>query len=99
MLRMKVVIIGTAGRGDDAQRLTPHIWQRMTEHASQKVSKLCSDDWSLVELISGGAAWAGTLSLHHMLSYGLNVMTRPRRRTFTPAASTIEFDAPFPMRI
>lgn len=50
---MKLAIIGTAGRGDDRQKLTPAHW-RMMEIIGQTVSVTLEAD----ELVSGGAAVA-----------------------------------------
>lgn len=48
-----LAIIGTAGRRDDADRLTPEHWEMMVASA-----RLVASEQSVTHLVSGGAAWA-----------------------------------------
>lgn len=54
---MKIAIVGTAGRGSDAAKMSPAIFNKMAQYAKQCISKL-SPEHSKVILVSGGSAWA-----------------------------------------
>lgn len=54
-----LAIIGTAGRRDDASKLTKAHWDNMVEIALGLVNKESPDS-----LVSGGAAWADHVTVH-----------------------------------
>lgn len=53
-----VAIIGTAGRGDDASKMTKELFQRMCQSAIGVLTSEWKLDLARVKLQSGGAAWA-----------------------------------------
>lgn len=61
---MKIAIIGTAGRGNDADHLNLSAWSRMNDKARDAINglKLTTLDLT-VELVSGGAAWADHIAV------------------------------------
>jgi len=40
-------------------KMTKQVWDHMVTKAADLVNKECKGDWSTLELVSGGAAWAG----------------------------------------
>ena len=54
-----LAIIGTAGRGDDARKLTKNHWLRMID-AAKKVIEI----EEVTDLVSGGASWADHVAIH-----------------------------------
>lgn len=53
MFEKTLAIIGTAGRGDDAKKLTIDHWRDMIQ-----VAKEITESEKIGDLVSGGAAWA-----------------------------------------
>ncbi len=60
---MNIAIIGTAGRGDDAARLTKDIYFQMLEIVRKISSYLALQSEGKWTAISGGAAWADHLAV------------------------------------
>ncbi len=60
-------IIGTAGRNDDAFKLSARSFIKMGEFVHDIVTNRLQIQWNDVDLISGGAAWADHLAVHHFL--------------------------------
>ena len=54
-----VSIIGTAGRGADSAKLTNKIYLKAIEKAKEAITGKFRLSLNNVELVSGGAAWAG----------------------------------------
>lgn len=54
-------IVGSAGRRGDAARMTKELYWKMVEKAELVILNELKLDSSRVHLVSGGAAWAGTL--------------------------------------
>ncbi len=81
-----LAIIGTAGRGADARRLTPRHFADMVE-----VARLIVDDVGPVELVSGGAAWADHVAVVLFLQE-LKITKTPRFRL------TLHLPAEFDLR-
>lgn len=54
---MRVGIIGTAGRKEDAPKMTAQLYTRMCEKAAKTINEFATGD-DPVHLVSGGAAWA-----------------------------------------
>ena len=75
----KVSIIGTAGRGADGRKLSKDLHYRTVE----KTKEVISDIWKLklsdIHLVSGGAAWAGKLSLKCLTQDNLKYSLTPPR--------------------
>lgn len=61
-------IIGTAGRGEDAYRLSARSFIKMGELVHEIVTRKLQVQCTDVDLISGGAAWADHLAVHHFLA-------------------------------
>jgi hypothetical protein len=51
-----VAIIGTAGRKDDAIKITKDLWLKMMAKAEEHIEKTLGFKWENVHMISGGAA-------------------------------------------
>ena len=64
--RARVAIIGTAGRGEDAARMTAKVFDAMVARTGQALA-----EWKLapaqVHLVSGGAAWADHVAVRLFL--------------------------------
>lgn len=58
-MKKTLAIIGTAGRGEDAKKLTKNHWHKMIS-AAKKVIEL----EEITDLVSGGAAWADAVAVH-----------------------------------
>lgn len=56
-----VSIIGSAGRKGDAAKMTKDLYWKMVEKAELVILNELKLDSGRVHLVSGGAAWAGTL--------------------------------------
>lgn len=64
---VKVSIVGTAGK-DNTSNMTAQLLSAMYEKAATLITqKFCIPNESL-ELVSGGAAWSGSLIVIHALS-------------------------------
>lgn len=59
---MRLSIIGSAGRKDDAPRMTSELYGKMLASASNLVSALKKTEKEVI-LVSGGAAWADHLAV------------------------------------
>lgn len=57
-------IIGTAGRGEDGQKLTKDSWDRMIAVANETIIRIKPD-----YLVSGGAAWSDHLAVKLYIDY------------------------------
>ena len=57
--RARVSIIGTAGRGADSAKLNKEIYLKAIEKAKEIITGRFRLPLNKVELVSGGAAWAG----------------------------------------
>ena len=62
----RVAIIGTAGRKEDARRMTADLYYRMVHDANKRICEMY--DPSEVILVSGGAAWADHVAVSLWLS-------------------------------
>lgn len=58
-----VSIIGTAGRGGDGNRMTRELFYSMCEKAATVLERDWAMTWDSVDLVSGGAAWAGAFCI------------------------------------
>lgn len=61
-------IIGTAGRGIDGMRLRRETFSLMSTFVKDIVNNRLQVKCDEVELISGGAAWADHLAVHHFIN-------------------------------
>lgn len=61
--RVSVAIIGTAGRGGLSAKMSKPTFTAMVESAKDIVETTWKLPWSQIDLVSGGAAWAGTQTL------------------------------------
>ena len=59
---VRVAIVGTAGRGEAASRLSYVVYASMLQDARQRVAAIEPDPQHL-ELVSGGAAWADHMAV------------------------------------
>lgn len=65
---MRIGIIGTAGRREDADKLSAKIYARMIAHCRETLYDLIQEaDWHKLKLVSGGAAYADHLAVHSFL--------------------------------
>ena len=58
-----VSIIGSAGRRGDAKKMTRDVYWNMVDIAQRVISEDFKLDPGRVHLVSGGAAWAGSLGI------------------------------------
>ena len=63
MMYITLGIIGTAGRKDDAKRLTKDTYQMMLEKAVMTIQDLNHRHYHVDELVSGGAAWSDHIAV------------------------------------
>lgn len=56
-LKRRLVVIGTAGRGDDAARMSLSLYDRMFQSLKEIIER-----WKPDAVVSGGAAWADHLA-------------------------------------
>jgi hypothetical protein len=80
----RLVVIGTAGRGDDADRMSLALYDRMYQALVDLVER-----WKPDTLVSGGAAWADHLAVRGYLE-GLV----PNLLLFLPAEFRLELGKP-----
>jgi hypothetical protein len=83
----RLAVIGTAGRQDDAAKLSPELWDSMCSQTLRALS-----DWDISHAVSGGAAWADHLAVRafldgHVESLILCLPARFERGRFVPDAS------------
>lgn len=64
---MRISIIGTAGRGADALRMTAELFEQMVRVARHLIQTNGGDE--PVDLISGGAAWSDSVALYLWLRH------------------------------
>jgi hypothetical protein len=74
-------IVGTAGRKDDAHRLSKKHFEAMCIVADGLVEQLNETNYSITHLVSGGAAWADHVAVKLFLK-----KKAPHLRLFLPAA-------------
>ena len=60
-------IIGTAGRGADLGRLSERSFAKMGEIVYDIITNRLQTQCVEADLISGGAAWADHLAVHHFI--------------------------------
>ena len=58
----RVSIVGTAGRGPDFLKMSKVIYRKMLEKARDVIKNEFMLKPENIELVSGGAAWAGKLT-------------------------------------
>lgn len=76
---MKLAVIGTAGRKQDAERLNKDIYNKMYKNLSDHIESL--DYEGKITLISGGAAWAD----HLAVDYFINNLKKSRLELYLPS--------------
>lgn len=59
---VKVSIIGTAGRGPTRKRLSKDVFDFMVNKSIEIITEKLKLELNNVEIVSGGAAWAGNLA-------------------------------------
>ncbi len=84
---MTLGIIGTAGRREDASRLTPAHWRMMCCVAQTVVTTL-----GVTKLVSGGAAWADHVAVQLYLDDTVNDLTLHLPARFNMAGSANQFE-------
>lgn len=83
-------IVGTAGRKDDANRLSANHFQAMCECARLLLQQFQESDYGVDTLVSGGAAWADHVAVKLFLNKEV-----PKLKLFFPCRfdeSTVQFD-------
>jgi hypothetical protein len=81
MPEITLAIIGTAGRKDDAKRLTTNHFKAMCLVASGLIEQINESNYPITTLVSGGAAWADHSAVRLFLDKKV-----PHLRIFMPAA-------------
>lgn len=79
MLETTFSIVGTAGRKDDANRLSPKHFEAMCECARLLLQQLNETDYGVDTLVSGGAAWADHVAVKLFLNKEV-----PKLKLFLP---------------
>lgn len=64
---INIGIIGTAGRDENIKFLTTELWLKMVETATNYIEENITDDWSKINLVSGGAAWSDHVAVQVFL--------------------------------
>jgi hypothetical protein len=67
----RVSIIGTAGRNEDAPRMTRQLFERMVEQANRVIDDVfqLGDDKSNVVLVTGGSPWSDHVAVNLWLNH------------------------------
>jgi|FAXJ01.1.fsa_nt_gi hypothetical protein len=81
MPEITLAIIGTAGRKDDAKRLTTHHFKAMCLVAEGLIEQINESNYPITHLVSGGAAWTDHVAVRLFLD-----KKAPGLRIFMPAA-------------
>jgi len=68
MVDTTFAIVGTAGRKDDAQRLSKNHFEAMYECAKLMLQQFNESDYKVNTLVSGGAAWADHVAVKLFLN-------------------------------
>lgn len=92
---MRVAIVGSAGRLDDADRMRPELWRSMVERARGWVRAVASGA-SSVELVSGGSAFADHLAVRLLLDGQARGLTLHLPAAFDREARRFAGDASSP---
>ena len=66
-----VSIVGTAGRKEDAIKMSRELYEKMVQKAEQVITQQLNLDLSQTHLVSGGAAWAG---MYECLRYCVSLL-------------------------
>lgn len=67
--RITVAVVGTAGRGEDAAKITSKLYDRIVERTENVIQKEWGLKWNNVHLISGGSAVADHAAVTLYLKY------------------------------
>lgn len=78
-MEITFAIIGTAGRGDDAKRLSKAHYDAMCIVAEGLIDQFGENNYPITTLVSGGAAWADHVAVNLFLKKKV-----PRLRLFLP---------------
>ena len=81
MPEITLAIIGTAGRKDDAKRLTTNHFKAMCLVAEGLLEQINDSNYPITHLVSGGAAWADHVAVRLFLDKKVSGL-----RLFLPAA-------------
>lgn len=79
-MEITLAIVGTAGRKDDAKRLSRKHFEAMCLVASGLIEQINESNYPLTHLVSGGAAWADHVAVRLFLDKKV-----PGLRLFMPA--------------
>lgn len=80
-MEITLAIVGTAGRKEDAKRLTRKHFEAMCLVASGLIEQINDSNYPLTHLVSGGAAWADHVAVRLFLDKKV-----PGLKLFIPAA-------------
>ena len=80
-MEITLAIVGTAGRKDDAAKLSRHHFEAMCVVAEGLLNQLEENKYPISHLVSGGAAWADHVAVRLFLDKKV-----PNLRLFLPAA-------------
>lgn len=80
MLEITLAIIGTAGRKDDAKKLSKKHFEAMCLVASGLLEQINESNYPITHLVSGGAAWADHVAVRLFMD-----KKAPGLRIFMPA--------------
>lgn len=67
--RVKIAVVGTAGRGDKVALMTASVFNKMIESAIDTIENKWKIPWSRVDLVSGGAAWSDHVAVRLYMRY------------------------------
>lgn len=79
MPEITFAIVGTAGRLDDARKLSKHHFEAMCITASELMVQFSENNYPITHLVSGGAAWADHVAVNLFLQ-----KRAPHLRLFIP---------------
>jgi len=75
--RVAVAIIGTAGRKEDASKMSAAVFERMVVHAETFLHNTCGLPNERVVLVSGGSAWADHVAVKLFLRQAMDPDGQP----------------------
>ena len=67
IMRTTVAIVGTAGRKNDAARMSRELFERMCQRTTQIIERELHLDWKNICIQSGGAAWSDHVAVRLFL--------------------------------
>ena len=89
---LAIAVIGSAGRGDDARKFCPGLFEEMVKRVSRTIKQLSGTIKPLrqkIRLVSGGAAWADHVAVALFLEGAVDEL-HLKSREWTLSGTSVE---------